>query len=126
MIRHTIFTIFGLFLFIGLHAQASSKTLIKTVQLEGKSEVVLDLKCKNEYKKWDKDYIRVQVDIQLKVGTTDQIKNLIRSGRYTVKPVYRERKMFLGMPKFSGAAKTMKEEIAVTVYVPNSVKIQRI
>jgi hypothetical protein len=120
-----LFVIFLFNLFaVNLTAQSNSeKILCKSFALNGRTQIITDLKNALEVRNWTESIARIEIFIKLENGSESILKSLILSGRYDV--VGKIDEMKLTMTASNSLDKTikinnteLKEEIHYILYVP--------
>lgn len=109
-------------------AQTSSKTLVQSFNLKGKSEMALPAHGQVTVTHWKGNYAQVQVEIELPNATEGKLKSLVATGRYQVETesfgtvlVLR----FPGLEKEYGINDiSVKDQLRFTVFVPEGVEVE--
>lgn len=111
----------------GITAQEAEKTLVKSFNLEGQTEVLIDLKGDVEVQKWKSDVLRIQMTIAIPGGSDAMLKSLVKARRYNLEAQKEEllkiiapgleRVLFLG-------GKPLEETISYLIYAPENVTVK--
>ncbi|NBO22361.1 hypothetical protein EBU94_03335 [bacterium] len=115
--------ILGVLLFLGTIGgvfSQSTKSIIKTVNVET-SELLVDVKnSKVKALTWDKDYVKIVITIN--ASATEQIlNNLFATGRYNVETVIENGVTRIVMPKTNITVKSITEFYEFEVFAPQGV-----
>lgn len=121
-------TIFSFLLIAGsAFGQQAEKTLVKSFNIDGEQEVILDLPGEVEVKHWNNKVMRVQMTISLGNGSVPMLKSLISAGRYNLDTKTDESNYTVYAPNIAREIKLrgepLKEKIAYTVFSPEHVTI---
>ncbi len=131
MKKSVAFLITGLLLLVTTMSYSQTlveKTLVKSFNLKGKEVVVLDLNGEVEVKEWKNDIMRVQMQIQLKDGSSSMLKSLIQVGRYNLSSETNENDFKVFAPamkkEIKVRGKVLKENIVYTIFAPKDVIVK--
>ena len=109
------------------NAQAE-KTLIKSLPLNEATAVKLDLLGRVTVKKWDKDFIRLTVDIQLQNFNETILKHLIEVGRYDLVTDQTAGQLLVAMPNIAKTVTIrgteLRERFKYTIAVPEGLSVE--
>lgn len=109
-------------------SQTAEKTLVKAFNLQGNSEVVLDLPGNVDVQQWSNTIMRVQMDVSLENGTNSMLKSLITAGRFNLKSNTENDAFYVHSPamqkKVTVSGTEIKEKINYTVFVPDYVLVR--
>lgn len=109
------------------NAQAE-KTLIKSLPLNEATAVKLDLLGRVTVKKWDKDFIRLTVDIQLQNFNETILKHLIEVGRYDLVTDQTAGQLLVAMPNIAKTVTIrgteLRERFEYTIAVPEGLSVE--
>ncbi len=102
--------------------QTVEKTLIKPVNLQGNSDILVQLDGEVNIKKWSKEYSQIEINIKA-FGISDQIlKSLVSAGRYDIDIEYKDNAVVLTTPDLTKSVtlrgKNLNDEVIFNVYVP--------
>ncbi len=121
-------TIFTLIFAITIATSQSEKTLVKSFNLKGMQEVVLDLDGDVEVREWKNSIMRVQLTVMIEKGNDALLKSLVRTGRYNLYSKVNDEDFQIFAP---GTKKEMKvsgqdlvENITYVVYAPENVIVR--
>ncbi len=124
-------TLLSLFLLITglLSAQNDSKTLVKTIDPIGASEVLFDFKySKLESKTWNNNTVRLQLEVRSNMPEPI-LNQLVKSGRYTLEGSKNGSTYTLKAPNLAKqvtiGGKALQEEIILHVEMPESMKLSQ-
>lgn len=110
-------------------AQQAQKNLLKTFDLNGQTEVVLNLSGDVNIERWNNSTMRVQMDISYENASIHIMKYMISKGRYNLvmsaetNGLVIEHPNKTEMPKISKEGTLLKETIVYTVVVPQGVTV---
>lgn len=110
-------------------AQQAQKNLLKTFDLNGQRQVVLNLDGDVNIERWNNGTLRVQMDISYENANVHIMKYMISKGRYnlamssTADGLVIEHPNTLDPAKISKDGTLLKEAIVYTVVLPKDVKI---
>lgn len=121
-------TIFSLLFIAGTaFGQQAEKTLVKSFNIDGEQEVILDLPGEVEVKHWNNKVMRVQMTISLNNGSVPMLKSLISAGRYNLDAKTADDEFVVYAPNMAREIKLrgepLKEKIAYTVLSPENVTV---
>lgn len=109
------------------NAQAE-RTLIKSLPLNEATAVKLDLLGRVTVKKWDKDFIRLTVDIQLQNFNETILKHLIEVGRYDLVTDQTAGQLLVAMPNIAKTVTIrgteLRERFEYTIAVPEGLSVE--
>jgi hypothetical protein len=115
--------ILGVLLFLGTIGgifSQSTKTIIKTVNVET-SELLVDIKnSKVKTVSWDKDYAKIVIAINSS-ATEQIISSLFVSGRYNIETITENGLTKIVMPKINIIIKSITESFEIEVFIPQGV-----
>lgn len=105
--------------------QNVEKTLVKSFNLKGNTEVLVDLDGLVEVETWNKDVMRVQMTIEIPNGNTHMLKSLIQAGRYNLVSREKDGVLLVVAPGMEREIRIkgseLKENIKYLVYAPSDV-----
>lgn len=105
----------------------STRTLVKSFSMQGKSTVLLTFNGPVEVKTWANETVRVQMAVMLEGGNENSLNALVQSGRYNLISSVTDEALKVFCPgmarqtKFNGA--NIKEIVTYTVFVPEGVNV---
>lgn len=110
-------------------AQQAQKNLLKTFDLNGQKEVVLNLDGDVNIERWNNSTMRVQMEINYHNASEHIMKYLISKGRYNLATNNTEHGFVLehtnrtSAPQINKEGDTLEETIVYTIYVPQNVTV---
>jgi hypothetical protein len=111
----------------GLLGQSIEKTLVRSFNLQGASDVTLQLQGPVEVKTWSQDILRVQMTVRLDRGSEAMLRSLVQAGRYNLHGVPAEDAFTIEAPGLSRDVlfngQQLAENISFTVFAPEEVQI---
>lgn len=122
---------FGLLFFstIGMTtAQIAEKTLVKSFNLQGHDQVVLNLDGPVDVQSWDSKTVRVQMSISLKNRSESFLKAMLLAGRYNLESTNEEDALVIYQPGMERAVQLKSGELEETmnfmVFAPENVHVE--
>lgn len=107
-------------------AQAQ-KTFVKSVPLNGMHHVVAAVQGDVNTSKWDSDYLRVTVTVEVSNFSEDILKRLVEVGRYDIQAVEQNGAIYLTMPKINTPVSIkgtqLVEKITYEIVAPQKVVV---
>ena len=125
----TFFLTLPLLLLSGTATGQAERTFVKSFNLQGKKEVVLNLGDNVQVIPWDSEILRVQMTVSLPTSNDVTLKALAEGGRYTLKSDLKDDSYVLSVPflqnliKLNGNA--LREAVTYIIYVPKTVLVLR-
>ena len=120
--------ILSLLLTVSAFAQQTEKTLVKSFNLKGKQEVLLNLEGNVDVQEWNNDIMRVQMTISLENGTNSMLKSLVQARRYNLTSKVEGDELVILAPALERQVKIrgveLKEKISYTVYAPSNITVK--
>jgi len=110
-------------------AQQAQKTLLKTFNVNGHQQVVLNVEGNVDVEKWNEPTVRVQMHITYNNASVHVMKYLISKGRYNLKSVSTADGFEISNPnagkdvKISKEGKLLSETITYKVFVPENMSV---
>lgn len=105
----------------------SSKTLVKSVSLDGNTHVIAALPGAVSVSKWDSDFMRITVVVEVANSTEDILKRLVEVGRYEIQVTEQNGSLLLNMPKIqtpvSIKGTALVEKIRYEISAPQKVHV---
>ena len=124
--KHSTLTLLIGFLSFSLIAQNSERTLVKSFNPEGNTELLIDLPGELDVRSWGENFVRVQFTIILENGSERVLKGLLVAGRYHLKGTHGDR-YTVSAP---GLARTLpqrteplRESFRIEVFAPNGTRV---
>ncbi len=112
---------------LSVFAQQAEKTLVKSFNIDGTQEVILDLPGSVEVKHWNSKVMRIQMTISLENGSDPMLKSLVTAGRYNINAVTKDGDYRIEAPNMAREIKLkgqpLKEKIAYTVFTPERISV---
>lgn len=109
-------------------AQQAEKILVKSFNLKGNTIVLMDVKGNIEVKEHKRDFIRVQMAIELRNGTSSILCSLIKAKRYNLVGSVVDDHFVLNMPSLDKRVKVggieLSEKVSYTVFAPSDVLVK--
>jgi hypothetical protein len=109
-------------------AQQAEKILVKSFNLKGNTIVLMDVKGNIEIKEHKRDFIRVQMAIELRNGTSSILCSLIKAKRYNLVGSVVDDHFVLNMPSLEKRVKVggieLSEKVSYTVFAPSDVLVK--
>jgi len=109
-------------------AQQAEKILAKSFNLKGNTIVLMDVKGNIEVKEHKRDFIRVQMAIELRNGTSSILCSLIKAKRYNLVGSVVDDHFVLNMPSLEKRVKVggkeLSEKVSYTVFAPSDVLVK--
>jgi len=109
-------------------AQQAEKILVKSFNLKGNTIVLMDVKGNIEVKEHKRDFIRVQMAIELRNGTSSILCSLIKAKRYNLVGSVVDDHFVLNMPSLEKRVKVggkeLSEKVSYTVFAPSDVLVK--
>lgn len=113
---------------MGLFAQTIEKTFVRSFNLQGAQEMVLQLNGAVDVQTWSQSTTRVQMTVGLKQGSESMLRSLAQAGRYNLKGELVESSFLVNVPGLSREVKingqALQEHISYVVFVPENVHIE--
>lgn len=127
MKRWMITLLFATICTVASWAQAQ-KTFVKSVALNGQTHAVASFGGNNvTSSKWDNNYLRVTVTVEVTNFNEDILKRLVEVGRYNIEVVEQGGSLYLTMPKIktpvSIQGKSLEEKIHYEISLPKNVTL---
>ena len=111
----------------GLLGQSIEKTFIRSFNLQGASDVTLQLQGPVEVQTWSEDILRVQMTVQLHHGSEAMLRSLAQAGRYNLHGYLEQGRFLIEAPGLAREVlingQPLTEQIAFTVFAPENVQI---
>lgn len=122
-----------MFLALTCTAQAQNiaeKTLVKSFNLQGSQEVLLDLKGDVDVQEWNNDIMRVQITIGIPNGNEAMLKSLVRAGRYNLRSKTNDEDAYLvfapGLDReIKLKGQPLKEILSYQIFAPSNVIVKQ-
>ena len=109
-------------------AQQAEKILVKSFNLKGNTIVLMDVKGNIEVKEHKRYFIRVQMAIELRNGTSSILCSLIKAKRYNLVGSVVDDHFVLNMPSLEKRVKVggkeLSEKVSYTVFAPSDVLVK--
>ena len=109
-------------------SQQAEKILVKSFNLKGNTIVLMDVKGNIEVKEHKRDFIRVQMAIELRNGTSSILCSLIKAKRYNLVGSVVDDHFVLNMPSLEKRVKVggkeLSEKVSYTVFAPSDVLVK--
>lgn len=125
------FYIFILLLGISLPTDAwsqASRTLVKSLPLDGAVAVVFDAPGQIQTDTWDKDFVRVNTIVTTPNFEDQYLKRLVSLGRYRLETEIKDGRLHVRMPKISHPVsikgEQLIEEIRYEISIPEGLEIE--
>jgi len=123
----TIFVAVFLMIWAGLFAQTIEKTFVRSFNLSGAQEAVLQLDAPVEVKTWSQSIARVQMTVGLQNGSESMLRSLAQAGRYNLKGTLENDQFVISIPGLEREVRvngnTLAEDITYVVFVPDNVRV---
>jgi len=126
-----LFSTFLLLLFCQSLAfgQMSSKTLVKSFNLQGLQTIDLQLDGHVEIQEWDNDIVRIQMTITSDNMAESTLKSLIKAGRYNIKSVEEKDAVKIYLPGVEREIRIkgtpINDDITYIINVPSSIFVKQ-
>jgi hypothetical protein len=109
-------------------AQAVEKTMLKSFNLDGKSQIRLELPGAVDVKVWEKSTIQIQITVSLPSGNIAMLNELANVGRYNLSAKSVGDNFLITSDNLNKIIKIkgqdLKENITFQVFVPKEVSVQ--
>ncbi|WCL81566.1 hypothetical protein PPO43_00450 [Saprospira sp. CCB-QB6] len=113
------------FMFVGQITAQAQKTLVRSIALEGRSELLASLPGQVELQVWDKDFARLQTVVAVENCQQVILDRLVAVGRYEIALEDVGTGYKIIMPKGQKVVKlkgeALEEEMKFILYVPQKV-----
>lgn len=123
----TFMLLLPLLLLSSMATGQAERTFVKSFNLQGKQNVVLDIGDNVQVTTWDNDLMRVQMTVSLPNSSDAMLKALIEIGRYGLTNDANPQTMNLTTPTLRNPLKingnAVKEVVSFIVFVPKNVTI---
>ncbi|MEZ4983775.1 MAG: hypothetical protein R2795_01850 [Saprospiraceae bacterium] len=110
----------------GLLAQTVEKTFVKSFNLQGAQEVLLQLKGDIAVQTWDQPIARVQMTVRLEKGSESLIRSLAQAGRYNLAGKLEAGNFAIAAPGLAREIQVngnaLPESISYVVFMPDGVR----
>ena len=111
----------------GLFAQTVEKTFVRSFNLEGAQEAVLQFEGAVEVKTWSQSIARIQMTVGLEKGSDSMLRSLAQAGRYNLKGQLENDQFLISVPglnrEVSVNGQTLVENISYVVFVPDNIRV---
>lgn len=109
-------------------AQNAEKTMLKAFNLNGKTEVQLQLPGTVDVRTWDGTTVKIQIAVSLPNGNSAMLNDLANIGRYNLSARPEGQSLIISADNLAKIIKVkgqdLKENISFLVFVPKSVVIK--
>ena len=109
-------------------SQMSSKTLVKSFNLQGLQTIDLQLYGEVQVQEWDNDIVRVQMTITSDNMAESTLKSLIKAGRYNLKSKEVKDAMKIYLPGVEREVRIkgtpINDDITYVINVPSSIFVK--
>lgn len=113
------------FMFVGQMAAQAQKTLVRSIALEGRTELLASLPGQVELQVWDKDFARLQTIVAVENCQQVILDRLVAVGRYEIALEDMGTAYKIIMPKGQKVVKlkgqALEEEMKFILYIPQKV-----
>lgn len=113
------------FVFVGQMAAQAQKTLVRSITLEGRTELLASLPGQVELQVWDKEFARLQTIVAVENCQQVILDRLVAVGRYEIALEDMGTAYKIIMPKGQKLVKlrgqALEEEMKFILYVPQKV-----
>ncbi|WP_367388740.1 hypothetical protein [Lewinella sp. LCG006] len=111
----------------GLFAQTVEKTFVRSFNLQGAQETVLQFEGAVEVQTWNQSIARIQMTVGLERGSDTMLRSLAQAGRYNLKGQLENDQYLISVPGLSREVsvngQTLAENITYVVFVPENVRV---
>jgi hypothetical protein len=111
----------------GLFAQTIEKTFVRSFNLQGAQEAVLQVEGAVEVKTWSQAITRVQMTVGLERGSESMLRSLSQAGRYNLKGTLENDQFFISIPGLEREVlvngQALEESISYVIFVPEKVRV---
>lgn len=111
----------------GLLAQTIEKTFVRSFNLMGAQEAVLQFEGPVEVKTWSQSIARIQMTVTLERGSESMLRSLAQAGRYNLKGQMEEGQYVVSVPGMEREVllngQKLSENINYVVFVPENVHV---
>jgi hypothetical protein len=111
----------------GLFAQTVEKTFVRSFNLQGAQEAVLQFDGPVEVKTWNQSIARIQMTVGLERGSDSMLRSLAQAGRYNLKGQLENDQYLISVPglnrEVSVNGQTLAENITYVVFVPEDIRV---
>ncbi|HMR43859.1 MAG TPA: hypothetical protein PKC40_08495 [Saprospiraceae bacterium] len=118
-----------LLLSISNFGQSASRTLVKSFNLQGMNQIVLELDGDVEIKEWNNPSMRIQMLIELEDGSNSVLHSLITSHRYDLKSRIENNEFQIFAPGLQKqvimGGKELKEKIRFVINIPQNTLLRQ-
>ncbi len=128
-INPTLFALVLLSITTTTFAQGAEKTLVKTFQLNGISQINFGINADIEVNHWKEPHLRIQMKVKLANGNEYLLKSLVSKGRYNLRGTVENGIFSIYAPGLAQKVKfkaghELREEISIEVFIPETVSVQ--
>lgn len=111
----------------GLFAQTVEKTFVRSFNLMGAQEAVLQFEGPVEVKTWSQSITRVQMTVGIERGSESMLRSLAQAGRYNLKGQLESDQYLISIPGLEREVlingQALEENISYVVFVPEKVRV---
>ena len=106
------------------YGQDLQKVLVKSFNLDAINQMKVDLQGKYEIIAWNNDYLKVHIELETSGLNDTSLRNLMRSGRYTLLLEDENGQAILKMPGMERKLpEKYKESVVYKIYKPDGLEI---
>lgn len=109
-------------------AQGIEKVLVKSFNLNGLNEVVLEASGPVEVKTWDGDLMRIQMTVHVDQCTESMLKSLVEAGRYNLSSEMKDGRWAISTPGMQRDVlrngQPLQERVSYLVFAPANVHLE--
>jgi hypothetical protein len=122
-----IFTVLLMFISLATFGQSTTKTLVKSFNVEGQEIVSIDIDAPVEVQKWSGKLLRIQLQISLETGSNALLKSLVQAGRYNLRHNLEDGSYSIYAPSLDMQVKVgghpLQDDVSLIVYAPENITV---
>lgn len=111
----------------GLFAQTVEKTFVRSFNLQGAQEAVLQIEGPVDVQTWSQSITRIQMTVGIERGSESMLRSLAQAGRYNLKGQLDNDQYFISVPGLEREVlvngQALAENISYVIFVPEGVRI---
>jgi hypothetical protein len=111
----------------GLFAQTVEKTFVRSFNLQGAQEAVLQIEGPVDVQTWSQSITRIQMTVGIERGSESMLRSLAQAGRYNLKGQLDNDQYFISVPGLEREVlvngQALAENISYVIFVPEDVRI---
>ncbi|WP_020534423.1 hypothetical protein [Lewinella cohaerens] len=111
----------------GLFAQTVEKTFVRSFNLQGAQEAVLQIEGPVDVQTWSQSITRIQMTVGIERGSESMLRSLAQAGRYNLKGQLDNDQYLISVPGLEREVlvngQALAENISYVIFVPEDVRI---